>query len=75
MRNVEYYNTGDGQFYYDYFDLPNDLDQTFTIKNTNPGNIDDVKVSIGGNNYRVNDRLVFDNRDINGNTIGNGATC
>ena len=75
MRNVEYYNTGDGQFYYDYFDLPNDLDQTFTIKNTNPGNIDDVKVSIGGNNYRVNDRLVFDNRDINGNTIGNGAAA
>jgi len=73
MRNVEYYNIGDGQFYYDYIDLPNNLDQTFTIKSTYSGNIDDVVVNSGGDGYKVNDTLVFDNEDINGNIIGNGA--
>jgi len=73
MRNMEYYNLSSGIKYYNYIDLPNNLDQTFTIKSTYSGNIDRIAISTGGDGYRVNDTLVFDNLDSNNNIIGQAA--
>ena len=74
-RNTYYYNLKFGNQYYDYINLPNNLEQTIKIKSTYSGKIDKVDVEFGGNNYQINDDLVFDNDNLDGTAKGFGASA
>jgi hypothetical protein len=58
-RNVFPYNLYDNNYL--YLDLPNNLNQKSTIKYVSSGSIDDIKVIFGGENYKVNDNVIFNN--------------
>jgi hypothetical protein len=66
IRNTSKYNTSESLVSYEYFDSPNDLNQTFTIKSVFPGSIDSVGIITGGTNYKVGDSIEFDNSKTNG---------
>ena len=74
-RNVYYYNLKSGNQYYDYVNLPNNLEQIVKIKSTHSGKIDKVDVEFGGYNYKINDELVFDNDNLDGTSKGFGASA
>ena len=53
--------------YYDYiFDPNNFRNNNSTIKSTSVGNIESVGILTGGNNYKVNDSVIFDNSETGG---------
>ena len=68
-RNTTVYNFFDRDVRYPYINLPNDLNQTVTIKNISRGKVDNIKVLNGGNFYKVGDRLVFDQKESGGNGL------
>ena len=74
-RNTYYYNLSFGNEYYNYVNIPNNLDQTVKIKSTFTGEVNQVSISTGGNNYRVGDSLVFDNTDDKGISRGFGLSA
>jgi hypothetical protein len=74
-RNTYYYNLSSGNQYYKYVNLPNNLDQTIDIKSTYTGEVEKIGISTGGDNYRVNDQLVFDNLDASGKQRGFGVSA
>ena len=51
---------------YKYISLPNQLNQKIEITSTLSGKIDSVGILTGGNNYKVNDNIIFDNTGTNG---------
>ena len=51
---------------YKYISLPNKLKQRLQITSTFPGKVDSVGIVTGGNNYRVNDSIIFDNTGTRG---------
>ena len=51
---------------YKYISLPNQLNQKIEITSVFSGQIDSVGIVTGGNDYKVNDRVVFDNTGTNG---------
>ena len=69
-RNTEPLNVIEDDLEYSYFYVPNKLNQTATIEATSFGVIDSVGIVTGGSNYRVNETLVFNND----NTQGQGVT-
>ena len=71
LRNTDSYNLIDGTVVYEYLSLPNNLNQSLDVTAVYPGNVDNVGIITGGNNYRVNDSVVFDNEG----TQGNGASA
>ena len=71
LRNTDSYNLIDGTVVYEYLSLPNNLNQSLDVTAVYPGNVDNVGIITGGNNYRVNDSVVFDNEG----TQGDGASA
>lgn len=71
IRNTSPYNLEDSVYGYEYLTKSNKLNQIVEIKSVLPGRVDNVGIESGGFDYKVNDRIVFDNE----NTRGNGATA
>jgi hypothetical protein len=67
-RNTDPYNYFDldAQTEYKYVSLPNNLTQKIEITSVFSGQVDSVGIITGGNNYRVNDRIIFDNTGTSG---------
>lgn len=51
---------------YPYINLPNSLNQTVDITYASPGSIERVDVTFGGQNYKVNDKVIFDDTGTDG---------
>jgi len=68
-RNTQPLNLIEGESEYPYLYIPNKFDQTAIVSSTTPGTIASVGIVTGGNEYRINDELVFDNSG----TQGHGA--
>jgi hypothetical protein len=75
VRNTYPYNITENQSTYQYVTIPNNLNQTIDIVGVSPGSIDSVGILTGGNNYKINDSVIFDNFDIDGNTRGYSASA
>jgi hypothetical protein len=69
IRSTFKYNIANENSYYEYVNVPNNLNQKSFVKYAAPGSIDSVGIVTGGNNYKVNDRLVLDEEG----TFGYGA--
>ena len=55
------------QNYYDYFDFCiNEKEDTFVVKKTSNGSVDNLKIISSGENYSIGDSILFDNDDTNG---------
>ena len=70
-RNTYFYNLINGTASYSYITIPNELNQTVDVKFATPGFVESVGIVTGGQNYKVNDELVFNNTD----TQGDGASA
>ena len=68
-RNTKPLNLIDGDNQYPYLYIPNKLKQTGRVQGTSPGTISSVGILTGGTEYRVNDKLVFDNSGTGGNNV------
>ena len=73
-RNTEPLNVIEDDLEYSYFYVPNKLNQTATIEATSFGVIDSVGIITGGSNYRVNETLVFNNDDTQGQGVTGKVT-
>jgi hypothetical protein len=69
FRNTDPYNLLGINYDYDYISLPNKLTQTVDVTAVSPGFVDTVGIVTGGNNYKINDNVVFNNTG----TEGDGA--
>jgi hypothetical protein len=65
-RNTTPYNLIENKKSYSYLELPNDLDQTIDVEFASPGSVEKINVIFGGTNYKVSDKLIFDNEGTNG---------
>ena len=65
-RNTTPYNLTEEKNLYSYLELPNDLDQTIDIKFASPGSVEKIDIIFGGSDYRVGDKLIFDNEGTDG---------
>jgi len=65
-RNTSQYNLLKTGSSYPYLSLPNDLDQTIDIKYASSGFIENVDIINGGLNYKVNDKVIFDDEGTSG---------
>jgi len=70
-RNTSPYNLIEGDIRYPYLPIPDSLLQTVDIKGTQPGVIENIGITTGGKNYRIGNKVVFNN---NG-TSGGGAAA
>ena len=61
-RNTSPYNLIEGDIRYPYLPIPDSLLQTVDIKGTQPGNIENVGIITGGRNYRIGNKVVFNNQ-------------
>ena len=69
VRNTYPYKLGFGSSKYDYF-VTNNLEETeLTVKSINPIGISTVSVIDGGDNYKIGDKVVFDNDESGGNSL------
>jgi hypothetical protein len=75
IRNTYSYNLTENESTYEYITLPNRLNQTIDITGISPGSIDRIGIFSGGNGYRVNDSLIFNNIDSNNNVRGNALSA
>ena len=66
LRNTNPYNILSENTQYNYIDIPNKLNQKFTVKSTKTGSIENIGIITGGNNYKVGDKLVFNNENTGG---------
>ncbi len=66
VRNTTPYNLLKDNADYSYLNLPNSLNQTVSIKYASPGSIESVGIITGGSNYKVNDKIIFDDTDTSG---------
>ncbi len=53
---------------YPYLFIPNKFNQTAKINAASPGTIDSIGILTGGNNYKVNETLVFNNSRTSGDS-------
>ena len=65
-RNTYPYNLINNNSSYSYLTIPNLLNQTIDIKYASSGYIESIGITTGGNNYKINDSLVFDNTKTSG---------
>ena len=70
-RNTKSYEINKSTNSYDYLTIPNSLSQTTSIRYASPGSVQSVGVVTGGSNYKVNDRVIFNNEG----TSGSGANA
>jgi len=67
MRNVTPYNLTKTNSFYNYLSLPNKIKESVsTINLTSAGSVDSIGIKTGGQNYKVGDKLVFDNTNTGG---------
>jgi hypothetical protein len=65
-RNTNPYNLIEDGASYSYLKLPNLLNQTADIKYASPGSIEKIDIISGGSEYKIGDKLSFDNNDTGG---------
>jgi hypothetical protein len=75
IRNTYSYNLTNDKSTYEYVSLPNKLKQSIKVASTLPGTIDNIGISSSGDNYKVNDQLVFNNFDSDGKSRGNSLSA
>ena len=68
-RNTSYFNLINENASYDYLPIPNLLNQTVDIKYASPGFIENIGIVTGGNNYKVNDSVVFNESGTSGYNV------
>ena len=66
IRNTYPYKIKTDNSSYQYINIPNNLTQTSVVKYASPGSIDNVGILTGGQNYKVNDRIIFTETDSGG---------
>jgi len=66
LRNTSTYNLLEGTVDYKYLQIPNKLNQTSKIKYVSSGSIESVGIFTGGRDYKVGDRIKFDNTGTDG---------
>jgi hypothetical protein len=70
IRNTNPCNTLSENSAYDHILKLSQLsDQKIKIRSTKKGSIDSVKIVSGGNNYKIGDRLIFNNLNSRGNGV------
>ena len=70
IKNTAPFNYIDGKSTrYKYISLPNDLNQEVEVRNALRGPIDSVGIITGGNNYKVNDPVVFNEANTGGGGV------
>jgi hypothetical protein len=65
-RNTYPYNLINNNASYAYLTIPNLLNQTVDVKYASPGFIENIGITTGGNNYKINDPVVFNNSNTKG---------
>ena len=66
-RNTTPYNLiHNDKAYYPYMPLPNNLSQTIDVVGTKPGVLESIGIETGGRNYKLGDKVIFDNTDTKG---------
>jgi hypothetical protein len=65
-RNTYFYNLINENSSYAYLTVPNKLNQTFDVKFASPGSVESVGIVTGGENYKVDDAILFDNTNTQG---------
>ena len=65
-RNTAPYNLIEGDEQYRYIPIPNKLKQSIDLKGVAPGVIESIGITTGGRNYKVGDRVVFNNEGTSG---------
>ena len=68
-RNTTVYNFFDKTVNYPYINLSNNLNQKVTVKTVGRGRVSSIDVLNGGDFYKVNDRLVFDQENSGGKGV------
>lgn len=72
IRNTNPCNTlSENSSYEHILNLSQLLDQKIRVRNTKKGTVDSIKIISGGKNYKVGDKIVFNNS----NSGGNGASA
>jgi hypothetical protein len=66
IRNTTPYNLIENGTTYNYLELPNNLDQSLEIKYASPGSIENIEIVSGGSDYKVGDKVAFDNDGTQG---------
>ena len=66
VRNTVAYNLIEGKDNYEYVYIPNDLKQTIEINSVVPGLIDKIGIQTTGTQYRIGDKVLFDNSNTEG---------
>ena len=70
IKNTAPFNYIDGKSTrYKYVSLPSDLNQEVEVRNALRGSIDSVGIITGGNNYKVNDPVVFNEANTGGGGV------
>ena len=70
IKNTAPFNYIDGKSTrYKYVSLPSDLNQEVEVRNALRGPIDSVGIITGGNNYKVNDPVVFNEANTGGGGV------
>ena len=73
-RNTQPLNVIEDDLEYPYFYIPNKLNQTATITATSFGKIDSIGIVTGGSKYRINETLVFNNDETQGEGVAAKVT-
>jgi hypothetical protein len=72
LRNTNPYGLNQNNSSYDFIIQPDKIQKQLTkIKSVSSSEIDYLKIITGGQNYKVDDRIIFDNKD----TGGSGASA
>jgi len=66
LRNTEPYNLINELVNYEYLNLPNSLNQKTDITSVTPGQIENIGIITGGNFYKINDSIIFDETGTGG---------
>ena len=69
VRNTSYYNLINENASYNYLTVPNLLNQTANVKYASPGFIENIGIVTGGNNYKVNDSVIFNESGTSGYNV------
>ena len=68
-RNTSYYNLINENASYNYLSIPNRLNQTVDVKYASSGFIENIGIVTGGNNYKINDSVVFNQSGTSGYNV------
>lgn len=66
LRFTTPYNIINGTASYSYLQTPNNLNQTVDVKYALPGSVENVGIDSGGDGYKVNNSIVFDESGTRG---------